>query len=253
MIFKRPTHRTPVYNYAPFIKQELGHCGPATLAMALQAAGLKPDLDEVTNQTYTPDKGTLQIDLITAARRQGALAIPLSGYEALLKELEAGHTVIVFENLGIRWIPQWHYALVIGYDLESMTLTVHSGPKANVVILMKEFELSWKLTDYWGLVVLKPSELSASASEFEQAQAAAALELVGQIDNAKTAYISVLSKWPENLISMIGLGNIFYKQKNYQMSVQVLKNASELYPDSSQARHNLVTAQQAFLKQLNSP
>ncbi len=114
--FSRGTEAIEISN-VPFIEQSEGHCGPASLAMALQWSGLDVSAQEIASQVYTPGmKGSLQNDLIGAARRHGRLAIPIQGLPDLLKELRAGHPVIVFENLALSWLPQWHYAVVFGYD-----------------------------------------------------------------------------------------------------------------------------------------
>ena len=84
----------------PFIQQSAGFCGPAALAMALQANGQKVSVEEIVPQVFTPlAKGTFQTDLISASRRHGMLALPVEGIENLLSEVAAGHPVIVFENL----------------------------------------------------------------------------------------------------------------------------------------------------------
>ena len=45
----------------------------------------------------------------------------------LLQEVAAGHPVIVLQNLGLEWIPVWHYSVVIGYDLSRGQLVLRSG------------------------------------------------------------------------------------------------------------------------------
>ncbi len=240
-----------INNIAPYIEQDVGHCGPATLAMAIAATGNSHNIDEITSQVYSPNtKGSLQESMISAARRQGYLAIPITGFTSLLKELEAGNVVIVFENLGISWIPQWHYALVTGYNLKNKTLVMHSGPQPNQFIDMAEFELSWKLTNYWALVVLPPGEVSVSANEITQLQAAAALEKLAKYEDAKNAYLGILGHWPQSLIARIGLGNIFFNLKQYQTSIHYLKSAVELHPDSVEAKQNLRIVQQIYSKSL---
>lgn len=239
--------KSSVMNAAPFIEQKAGHCGPATLAMAIGATGSPYDLKEITDQVYSPDaRGSLQETMIASARRQGFLAIPLSGLSNLLQEVQAGHSVVIFENLGIKWIPQWHYALVTGYDLEKRILIMHSGPSPNEKIEMGEFELSWKLADYWGLLVLKPSELSATADEITHIRAAAALEKLEKTKEAEEAYLNILKRWPKSLIARIGLGNIYYNSKKYKLAVSHLKTATELYPASEEAKVNLQIASQAL-------
>lgn len=236
-----------VTNAAPFINQEAGHCGPATLAMAIGATGNTYDLKQITDQVYSPNaKGSLQEAMIASARRQGFVAIQITGLTNLLKELESGYPVIVFENLGIKWAPQWHYALITGYDLEKRTLTLHSGPNPNDIIEISEFELSWKLANYWGLVILRPDELSTSADEVTHLRTAAALEKIGRYKEAKMAYLTILKRWPKSLIARIGLGNIYYNLKQYQMAVRYLQTATELYPNSKEAKTNLQIASQAL-------
>lgn len=243
----RSAFKPTVKNTAPFIEQKAGHCGPAVLTMAIQSTGQRADLNEITSQVYNEkSKGSLQTDMISASRRQGMTAIPISGYQDLLGELQAGHNVIVFENLAIRWFPQWHYALVTGYDFGKKTLTMHSGPKADEEIEMGEFELSWKLTEYWGLVVLKPGELSATASEIAHVQAAAAFEQINKTEEAKLAYLAVLKKWPQSLIAHIGLGNVFYNLKDYKSAIQYLEEAVKINPDSTAAKNNLAVAHRAL-------
>lgn len=239
--------KSSLNNITPYIEQDTGYCGPATLAMAIAATGNPYNVDEITSQVYSPNaKGSLQESMISAARRQGYLAIPIAGFTSLLKELEAGNVVIIFENLGISWIPQWHYALVTGYDLQNKSLVMHSGPRANQFMDMAEFELSWKLTNYWALVVLPPGEVSASADEITQIRAAAALEKMENLEAAKRAYLGILGNWPNSLIARIGLGNIYYNLGDYSSAVHYLQTANKLYPDSIEARTNLQIALEAL-------
>lgn len=252
-LYSAPINFKPTVSIStPFIEQAAGHCGPATLSMAIAATGNPYKLDEITAQVYSPlAGGSLQENMISSARRQGYLAIPVSGMKALLEELQAGNVVIIFENLGINLIPQWHYALVTGYDLKNKTLTMHSGPNSNQVIDMGEFELSWKLTNYWALLVLQPGTVSASASEITQLQAAAALEKIEKFDAAQRAYLGILEKWPQSLIARIGLGNVYYNQGDYKSAVQILRIAHKLYPDSVEARNNLQVAEAALKNKKN--
>lgn len=237
---------TTAQNSAPFIQQDAGHCGPATLTMAIQSTGTPADLQEITEQVYSPGaKGSLQTDIISSARRQGMMAVQINGLQALLQEIEAGHSVIIFENLGIKWIPQWHYALVTGYDLQRKVLTMHSGPNPNQKIDIAEFELAWKQGDYWGLVILKPGQLAASGDELAHLQAAASLEQINKLPEAQLAYLSILSKWPRSLIAHIGMGNIYYKLEDYNTAVDFLRIATMIDPESKAAIHNLQVARAA--------
>ncbi len=230
----------------PFVKQEIAQCGPATLTMAMNWAGKPVTVKEIVPQVYTPGmKGSLQTDMMTAVRRQGLLAIPISGMTALLTEIDRDHPVIVFENLALKWIPQWHYAIVFGYDLETETVLMHSGPEKNKIWDIRKFERSWKLGDYWGLLVLPPDELSSTASELEHATAAAGLEQVGKREEAAIAYRAILTKWPSSLSALVGMGGWEYEQNRFSKSVAYLRTATLQHPESAPAWHNLAIAESA--------
>lgn len=230
----------------PFINQAIGQCGPATLTMAMNWAGKPVTVEEIAPQVYTPKmKGSFQTDMITTARRQGLLAIQITGLQSLLTEIENDHPVIVFENLALTWLPQWHYAIVFGYDLNKETVLMHSGPEKNKIWDIRKFERSWKLADYWGLVVLPPDELSATASELEHSRAAAGLEQVGHREEAAIAYRTILSKWPTSLSALVGMGGWEYEQNRYPKSVEYLKRATSAHPDAAAAWHNLAIAESA--------
>ncbi|WP_413289192.1 PA2778 family cysteine peptidase [Bdellovibrio sp. HCB337] len=230
----------------PFVEQAANHCGPATLTMAMNWAGKNVTVEEVTPMVFTPGaKGTFQSDMISASRRQGLVAIPLEGMNDLLKEVSAGNPVVVFENLGLTWYPQWHYAVVFGYDLQHQYVLMHSGLEANKRWDLRRFERSWKLGDYWGLVVLPPGKLSATADELSHMKAASALEQIGKIEDAHQAYQAILTRWPKSLTAAIGMGNIAYTKKDYSAAVRILKQASQYHPENAALKNNLAVAEEA--------
>jgi hypothetical protein len=230
----------------PFVDQNAGHCGPATLTMAMQWAGRPVNVDQISPLVITPDKnGSLQEDMISASRREGMMGIRIEGMEALMKELDAGHPVIIFENLGLSWYQQWHYAIVVGYDLKKETFIMHSGHEAFESTDMKVFERSWKLSDYWALVVLNPGDLATAADELANMQAAAGLEQAGKNEEARKSYLSVLQRWPTSLGALVGLGNLAYKQNDFKSAVSYLRQAQKAHPDSQMVLHNLKVAEAA--------
>lgn len=230
----------------PFIDQSIGHCGPATLAMAMNWIGVKISADDLARQVYTPGmKGSFQSDMISASRRNSMMAVKIEGLSALLSEIHAGHPVIVFENLALTWLPQYHYALVYGYDLDQEVAIMHSGPEKGKRWDLRKFERSWMLGDYWGLVVLPPGKLSASGSEIAHLQAAAGLEQISKTEEAHKSYSAILERWPESLGALIGLGNIAYTRKDYLVAVTYLRHAVSLHASSAAAWRNLSIAEAA--------
>lgn len=238
--------RSAEISNVPFIDQSIGHCGPATLAMVMNWNGVTISADDLARQVYTPGmNGSFQADMISASRRNSMMAVKIEGLPALLSEIHAGHPVIVFENLAVTWLPQYHYAVVYGYDLDQEVAIMHSGPERGKRWDLRKFERSWMLGEYWGLVVLPPGKLSASGSEIAHLQAAAGLEQISKIEEAHKSYLAILERWPESLGALIGLGNIAYTRKEYLNSVKHLRSAVSLHASSATAWHNLSLAEAA--------
>lgn len=232
-----------------FVDQSAGHCGPATLTMAMRWAGHEISVVEVAEQVFTPGaQGSFQSDLISASRRQGLMAVPIRNLDSLLQEVASGHPVIVFENLGLSWAPQWHYALVLGFNLQKPEVIMHSGHTAYYHWDMRKFERSWMLGDYWGLVILPAGELAASADELTQVGAAVGLELAQKNKESEKSYQKILEKWPNSLVALIGLANLAHKNKDQKKAVRLLRRAVDAHPKSEAAKHNLLIAEQSLVK-----
>ena len=224
----------------PFFPQKEYQCGPASLAMVLAWGGLQVDADELAPQVYTPSlKGSLQPAMITAARRHGRVAYPISEANALLKEIAAGHPVIVLQNLGLSWVPVWHYAVVIGYDLDKAIIVLHSGITNRKTTALKTFENTWARSKHWGLVVLPPGHLPATAEESSYVKAVAGLERARQWQAAVEGYKTALSRWPQSFSAHIGLSNSYYAQDDLKSARKVLQNTTILFPEEGVAFNNL--------------
>jgi len=237
----------------PFINQAAGHCGPATLAMAMNWSGKMISVDEIAPLVYTPGShGTFQADMISASRRLGMLAIPIEGFAPLLVEVSSGHPIIVFENLALSWLPQWHYAIVYGYDLDKEIVMMHSGPERDKLWDLRKFERSWKLGDYWGLAVVPPGSIVRSQTELAHVTAASGLEQAGRKSESLTSYRAILKQWPTSLASMIALANEAYEARRYDRSVEYLEQATRHHPKSAPAWHNLAFAQSAMGRKLEA-
>ncbi|HXH29325.1 MAG TPA: PA2778 family cysteine peptidase [Bacteriovoracaceae bacterium] len=227
----------------PLIVQTKNYCGPATMAMAMNHAGRTVTMEELSSSMVTEKmEGTFRTDMVSAARRQGMLTLPVRNISSLLKEVSAGNPVIVFQNLGLSWMPKWHYAVVTGYDVSGPDVLLHSGEKKYHKTDMRFFERTWKLGDYWGLLVLPPHKLSTTAAERDHVDAAVALENTGMSEEARVAYLAITQRWPESLPTLIGLGNVYFSRKQFGKSVDYLETATRYHPKSAVAWHNLATA-----------
>jgi len=192
----------------PFFPQEKYYCGPAATAMTLAWSGLPVTQEEMAGQVYTPGReGTLQPDVIAAMRRNGRLAVPVDSLRELLGEIAAGRPVMVFQNLGLKIYPRWHFAVAIGYDLQDGELIMHTGPWDNRPVALRTFEHTWRRGGYWALVALKPGEMPVAAEEAEVVRAAAGLERVSRYADAVAAYEAILGRWPQSFPAWMGLGN----------------------------------------------
>lgn len=193
----------------PFFPQERDHCGPAALATALADIGRPADPDRLADAVFLPSRsGTLQLEMIGGARRQGAVATRLPReLQALLAEVAAGHAVVVLQNLGLDLLPRWHYAVVVGYDLTSREIVLRSGTTARERLPLRTFEYTWARGGRWALAVLPPERLPATATEADAQEAAVGFERAAPPGQAALAYRTLLQRWPGNLLAGIGLGN----------------------------------------------
>lgn len=224
----------------PFYPQQRYYCGPAALAMAMSWSGAPVTQDELVPEVYTPSRqGTLRNDMVAAARRRGRLAVRISDVRSLLAEIAAGNPVVVFQNLALNWFPQWHYAVAIGYDLGKREIVLHSGTKARLVTDLYAFERTWKRGDYWGLVVLPPQRLPATADEPSVLDAAVGLERTGHHRAAASAYRAILSRWRESFPAWMGLGNTLYAQRDFPGAERAFREAIRRRPKAPAAWNNL--------------
>lgn len=227
----------------PFFPQELHQCGPAALATAFNHAGRKVTADALTNEVYLPAReGSLQPEMLAAARRHGLLAYPLAArLEDLLREVAAHRPVIVLQNLSLPILPRWHYAVVVGYDLPNRELVLRSGTVKRLVMSMDTFEHTWARSGYWSFVANPPAQLPVTATESASVQAAIALERADAAA-ALQAYEAILARWPQNYVATMGRGNAAYRLGRWPVAVDAFRRATVLSPREGDAWNNLAEA-----------
>ena len=224
----------------PFYPQEEYQCGPAALAMALAWSGLDVNPAELTDKVYTASlQGSLQPAMIAGARRSGRLAYVISGTDALIRELAAGHPVIVLQNLGLSWAPLWHYAVATGYDIPSDQITLHTGLNANERTSWWVFQNTWARGQNWGMLVLEPDRFPATATESKFVEAVLGLEKAQQPAAAVRGYRAALSRWPGNLVALMGAGYNYYLLGELQNAEKAFHEAVLLHPENGAAWNNL--------------
>ena len=223
----------------PFFPQSDYQCGPAALATVLNANGVKVTPDELVPEVYLPArKGSLQIEMLAAARRHGLVAYQLAPSLAdLMREVAAGNPVIELQKAGIG--DSWHYAVVIGYDYYWGKLYLRSGTTERDVMPFFFHEFVWARGGYWAMVALPPDRIPETADQDRWLAAVAALEHAGDVRGARTAYQAFMKRWPSNVNGAIGLANTYYATKDLKEAEAVLRTAERTSPDSVVVLNNL--------------
>lgn len=228
-------------DHVPYYAQEAHQCGPASLAMAFGAAGVTITPQQLEAEVYLPEKlGSLQVEMLAATRRHGLLAYELDPqWSALLAEVAAGRPPIILENLGLSWYPVWHYAVVIGYDIDRAELILRSGPERRQAMPMRTFEHTWGRSHFWAMLALRPEQMPARANEQRYIDAALALEQGKQIRAAHHAYKTAMRRWPDNLAASMGAGNTAYALGDFAAAETAFRHAARAHPKSGAAFNNL--------------
>lgn len=225
----------------PFHAQDRYQCGPASLAMVLNWSGADTTPDALTPQVYLPARnGSLQIEMLAAARRHHRIPYVIEpNSDALLREVAAGHPVLVLQNLGLNWWPVWHYAVVTGYDLTERTITLHSGVNENLRMSLKRFLATWNRAGNWAVVITPPQTLPATAQREHYLQAILPLERLNDWQTTRDAYTALLARWPDTPDAWLGLGNSQYQLNDKQHAVLTYQRALAIDPKAAVIYNNL--------------
>jgi len=225
----------------PFFPQTKYQCGPASLATVLNYHGIDILPEDLAEKVYIPKrKGSLQIEMIATARSQGMLAYKLEPrLSVLLEEINAGNPVLVFQNLRFSFWPQWHYAVIVGYDLHKAELILRSGRSKNLAVSFSKFERTWERADYWAYVLIPAGTTPVTANPNEYILFSHELEKTAGIDHALPAFQQAAKKWPDNSLVLMTLGNAEYAAKNYEAAIVAFMRELELRPQNALAWNNL--------------
>jgi tetratricopeptide (TPR) repeat protein len=225
----------------PFFPQELYQCGPAALATALNAVDIQVTPEQLTPEVYIPSRqGSLQIEMLAAARRNGALAVTIPPkLEAVIEEIAAGNVVVVMQNLGFSWAPSWHYAVVVGYDLNQELVWLRSGTFKRFEMTLSTYQRTWARSDYWAFVALPAGKLPASAMADDVAKALVAYEKNAKAGDRMSAYQAATERWPDHLVLLMGLGNSAYLAGDMTAAAHAFQQAIDAHPKAAVAYNNL--------------
>lgn len=210
----------------PFIAQQQYYCGPTTLAEVFGFYGTSVSANEIAPKIFIPDKeGSLQLEMVTATRQYQYLPYQTQGSLTLLMQLISDDIpVIVFQNLSISLLPQWHYAVVTGYDLTRKTIKLHTGVTQDHEMSFSLFEKTWGRGNYWLLAPVPPEVTSEHMVPFTYVSAA--YDMLKVADNnadqqtqALAFLKSATQQWPNQWLAYFLLAN-FYLETQPELAVE---------------------------------
>ena len=224
----------------PFFPQDAYQCGPAALAMAMDYAGAAVRPETLVEEVWLPARhGSLQLEMLAAPRRHGLVGYKLEPrYADLLREVAAGHPVIVLQDVGLLF-PQWHYAVVNGYDYGTGTVYLRSGLQMRQEMPFSYFERTWLAGKYWAMVVLDADHIAATASEEAWLKTLLGLARGGAANASVRAYRAALARWPDSLPAAVGLANHLHEAGSLDEAASVLRSSMQRHPDSVILLNNL--------------
>lgn len=225
----------------PFFPQTEHECGPAALATVLNYSGTTVTPEALTAQVYLPGReGSLAVELIAAARLHDRVAwrIP-PDLTSLLSQVAAGQPVLFLQNRSMAFAPLWHYAVVVGYNLDEREIILRSGTTQREIMSLDAFERTWARSDYWAVIVTRPDTLPAFVRQHEAMQQALALERTMRNGSAHTLYSQITARWSEYAPARFGLANTAYALGNGALAEVQWRQLLALPQPLLPAFHNL--------------
>ena len=236
-----PIAPTQELRETPFFAQDAYQCGPASLAMALGFQGVAVSPQQLQALVYLPErKGSLQVEMLAAAVHFDRLAVRIPpSSDSLLLELSAGNPVVVLQNLAFESRPLWHYAVVIGYDLERGEVYLRSGRDRRRIYRFGEFMKTWSRANHWAMVVVSPGTVPISVVQEDYLTAASAFERRNNHQAARQAFQAGTRRWPDNYLFWAGSGNAAYSLSRFSEAEQAYRRALRLEPHRASLMNNL--------------
>lgn len=228
----------------PVVLQEPDYCGPAALAMVLTQAGLVADQQTLAGKVFLPERsGTLQAEMLSGPRQFGALAYELNGQlTSLLDESRAGHSPVVLLNLGLDWAPRWHYAVVMGFDLDRGEIVLRSGTSPREAMPLRTFEHTWRRARHWSMVVARPGTVPNSVTPESAERAALGFAQVASAADQLPVWTSLVQRWPDRLLGYLAWGNALQTMGRHLEAAQHFEDAAHRF-NSAAAWNNLAQTQ----------
>lgn len=238
-----------------FYPQSAYQCGPAALATVLDDAGVAVDLADLVQAVWIPGRrGSLTTELVAATRRAGRLAVRLPPDTHALRAVVAdGYPVLVLLNLGVDWLPVWHYAVVIGFTRDGVVL--RSGTQRRRVIAADDFARHWAGGNRWAMVAAHPAVVPDGLRARDWVQAVADRQEIAEHrakpgrDDGRDAVLALEAaarRWPDAALVHFALGNARAAADDWWPAHAAFARAVALRGDWAAALNNLAATQTAL-------
>lgn len=140
----------------PFFKQDQYDCGPAALACVYNFLGVKQDPQEISDRVFSrQNKGSLNLQMLIDARRQGLVATMYSGSFEKIKQAVDDKTPLILMLAEDE--DSLHYVVVVGYEGEDLSsIIVHDGYEPFKHYKREMVERKWSATGYCAIEIRRP-------------------------------------------------------------------------------------------------
>ncbi|NVK56598.1 MAG: PA2778 family cysteine peptidase [Alteromonadaceae bacterium] len=198
-----------VIKSVPFYPQQAFYCGPTTLSEVFAFYNKQVSPNQIAPKLFIPEQeGSLKVEMISAARQFDFLPYADNGnLQQIIQLVSDDIPVIVFQNLSISLFPQWHYAVVIGFDLEHREVELHTGVTPNHRMSFELFEKTWRRGDYWFLAPVPPNQTSTAMKYFVYTNAAYNMLKLGQTTQALRFLQTAIRRWPDEWLAYFLIAN----------------------------------------------
>lgn len=212
-----------ILNSVNFVPQDQKLCGPVVLKMANEYHQPARPLSDYKNLVYLEKlEGTLKTDLLAGARRLGLSPYAVPTVATMLEQVEHHQPVVVFQNLGLSWLPAWHYSLLVGFHSGKNLVYVHGGNKPYEALSFDRFVSTWRRGGEWAYVLVPASQVPSHAPFEEALDNGIVFERLEKTDQALELYSAMANRWPERFEPHLGRAQIFYQRgRHHQALVEI--------------------------------
>jgi tetratricopeptide (TPR) repeat protein len=142
------------------------------------------------------------------------------------------------QNLGLKIVPVYHYAVVVGMQAGGR-IVLRSGTIRRLVMDLDDFLKSWEKAGSWAVVVLNREELPADLDVMRYLETIAEIEAMGNSALAEGGYRSVLNRFPDQPVALFGLANTLFAGKRLSEAARIYRELLNRQPTHAAAANNL--------------